>query len=266
MPSFYRREFHNVERTYRELAMYASALSMTGPNLIVPALPLPTPAMIHMPDAGYDEDVRELHELRNMLERWFERILNEPTLRAHKETRRFIESEYSYEPLPVEAEAPDGQRKQVAKATAQVQSLAHVFSGELFGPEPSTSGVASMLGIRAHPKPPPAALVPVHLAAVSAVGVSDPHEDLATARIELTRLEKQLGDVVQASVRVSEARSAVHAAMQDVADAFLPLATLEEARGESLQGRLPRTLRSAHTMYTNVGTLSDTIVRDRRTH
>lgn len=263
MPSFYRRQFKNVERTYHELALYASSLSMTGPTVIVPALPLPTPDMIHMPDAGYDGAVSELHELRDMLEHWFERVYSEPTLRAQKETRRFIESEYSYEPLPVEPMAPSGHRKQAARAMAQVQALSHVFSGALFAHEASPSGLASMLGMRAPPKPTPAALVPVHLAVTSPIGVSDPDEELALARGELTRLEKQLDDVVHASARVADARKAVHAAMRDVAGALLPLATLEEARAESVRGRLPRALRSANTMYTNVTKLSNTIVRVR---
>lgn len=263
MPSFFRSQFRNVERTYRELALYASALSMTGPTIIVPALPLPTPAMVHMPDAGYEGEVCELHELREMLAHWFERVFSEPTLRAHKETRRFIESNYSYEPEKVHVHAPSGSRKQFAHSQAHIQSLTHVFNGEMFSQTPSVgkSGVASMLGLRAQPKPTPAALVPAHLAATSAIGVSDPDEQLSLARSELTRLEKQLGDVVHASAGVSAARSAVHAAMKDVASALLPLATLEEARGESLRGRLPRTLRSANGMFANVAQLSDTIVR-----
>ncbi|WFD43004.1 Vacuolar protein sorting-associated protein 17 [Malassezia psittaci] len=259
MPSFCRNQFKNVERSYRELAMYASALSLSGPDVIVPALPLPTPAMIHMPNAGYEGGVRELHELRIMVGLWFERIFHDAKLRAHKETRRFIEAQYSYEPLPIDPNAPEGQRKQAKKALAQIQSLSHVFTGELFSDRSGSSSMGSMLRFRSQPKPTPAGLVPAHLAAISAMGVNDPDYELTTARVELMRLEKQLNDVVQATSHVSQARDAMLVAMQDVADAFLPLATLEESRGESIRGRLPRTFRSANSMYTNVGQLSKII-------
>ncbi|WFC98910.1 Vacuolar protein sorting-associated protein 17 [Malassezia yamatoensis] len=261
MPSFCRNQFQNVERSYRELAMYASALSLIGPDVIVPALPLPTPSMIHMPDAGYEGGVRELHELRIMVGLWFERIFHDAKLRAHRETRRFIEAQYSYEPLPIDPNAPEGQRKQAKKALAQIQSLSHVFTGELFSDRSGSSSVGSMLKFRSQPKPTPAGLVPVHLAAISVMRVNDPDYQLTTARVELMRLEKQLSEVVQATSQVSQARDAMLIAMQDVADAFLPLATLEESRGESIRGRLPRTLRSANSMYANVGKLSKIIVR-----
>lgn len=264
MPSFHRKRYQQVERTYEELARYAAALSLIGPTHIVPALPLPTPAMIHMPRGAHDGDVYELHELRQMLARWFDRVTFEPVLRMHRETLHFIESDYSYTPQALDLAAPSGQRRQAARSDAYIQSLAHVFSGALFAPhEEPTRPVVSLFSPRAAgaSSETPAALVPVYLANASPIGVSDPDEQLAMARSEVTRLEQQLGDVAHASTEVERARRRVHAALDGVATKFAPLATLEESRAASLRGRLPRLLRSAQTMFSNVAALSEDLVR-----
>ena len=73
------------------------------------------------------EDMYELHELRILLQRWFSRISEESALRMHRETMRFIEADYSYEPLPPDELAPSGLVKQYRKMDSQIKSLQHVL-------------------------------------------------------------------------------------------------------------------------------------------
>ncbi|WFD04941.1 Vacuolar protein sorting-associated protein 17 [Malassezia vespertilionis] len=247
-------DYPQIDRSYKELAMYATAVALIGPAIIVPALPLPTPSMLKLPDA--EQGTYELHELRTLLVRWFGRMLSEPSLCMHRETRRFIEADYTYEPEICTRKEPRETYRHFMRSSTQIDTLAHVFSGELFVPQ---AGVASLFGMRTQPKPTPAALFSTQLAAATSLGSADPDEQLALTRTEVTKLEKQLADVASASADVTAARAEVYAAMQDVAGTLIPLATLEDGRGESIRGMLPRTLRGAQTLFSNIAELSEAI-------
>ncbi|WFD32309.1 Vacuolar protein sorting-associated protein 17 [Malassezia sp. CBS 17886] len=262
IPSFHRTKYTDVERTYEELATYASILARVGPTAIVPALPLPTAFMLLVTDAeAGDKETFELHELRELLTQWLQRVFQEPALRAHKETRRFIEASYSYQPEALDVHLPAAARRQHGKALAHVQSLAHVYRGahllsDTDGGAPGSSPLAVFLGIAsASPGQAPAAFVPLPQTGTSTLA-PDPDEDLALARGEVTRLEGQLGDAARAFTRVMGAQQDLSAALQDLATKLQPLATLEESRAVSLRAQYPRTLRSAQTMCADIAQLT----------
>ena len=223
--------------------------------------------MLHMPHVEHpQEDTYELHELRILLQRWFSRISEESALRMHRETMRFIEADYSYEPLPPDELAPSGLVKQYRKMDSQIKSLQHVLDGSLFSQDEDASTRTRRSWLFRRPTTPahresPAALVPTMLAGPSSMTVLDPDERLSMARGEVTRLEKQLGDVVSACTSVAKARQDVDRAMEHVARKLPALAMLEETRPASMQGRLPHTLKSAHSMMNHVAQLSDQMVR-----
>lgn len=244
IPSFHRTSYQGVQRTYAELARYFLALTCYGPRVIVPALPLPTPWMARASS--------ELEDLQVLLRRWFAYIAQDSVLRMHRETLRLVEADYSYEPLRPDDTAPAPLIKQFGHMDAHIRSLQHVWDGSVWETEPEaappTRRRPRLFRTNAAPRrETPAALVPAPSAAPSAVPVSDPDPHFSLARSDITRLEKQLADVSLASAGVSKARQDVNKAFDDLVRKLPGLATLEEARPASLQGRLPRTLRSAHT-------------------
>ena len=244
IPSFHRTSYQGVQRTYAELARYFLALTCYGPRVIVPALPLPTPWMARASS--------ELEDLQVLLRRWFAYIAQDSVLRMHRETLRLVEADYSYEPLRPDDTAPAPLIKQFGHMDARIRSLQHVWDGSVWETEPEaappTRRRPRLFRTNATPRrETPAALVPAPSAAPSAVPVSDPDPHFSLARSDITRLEKQLADVSLASAGVSKARQDVNKAFDDLVRKLPGLATLEEARPASLQGRLPRTLRSAHT-------------------
>lgn len=262
IPSFHRATYHKVERSYEELAYFAMALSMTGPSVIVPPLPLPTPLMLHMPNVESDrDDVYELDELRILVSDWFDRISDEIPLKMHREMLRFIEADYSYEPLPLQDTSPSGLVRQAAKSSAYIKSLGHVWDGSLFSDKEedtsSSSGMLSFFGRKATTKETPAALVPPLLASASSISVHDPDEVLSAARGEITKLEKQLSAAVSACAHVTKAQQGVQTAMKDLAEKLPGFATMEEARVISSRGQLPRTLRGAEALLSSLAQLSE---------
>ena len=253
IPSFHRPQYDNVERTYGELALYAAALALTSPSVIVPALPLPTPWMLRVPTV---DDTDGGPELQHLLAHWFACVSGEMALCMHRETARFVEADYSYEPLPLDDTAPAGLARQAARTQSYIQSLAQVLDGSLLlVDDPLELGVPR--GRRAAPSNAPAALVPPLLASASPVTVSDPDETLAAARGEVTRLETQLGDVARASAAVTQARQGVDTALRDVMAKLPGLAMLEETRPVSARLQLPRTLRDAKAMLQQMVQLSE---------
>lgn len=207
LAQFSRTHFANVTRSYEELGRYAAVLGLVGPSVIVPVLPLPTASMLSLPETS--EGAYELQELRVLLQKWFDRVLAEPQLRAHPETRHFFEAHFRYDPEPPGPDAPAGMRSAFSAALAQVKQLSTVFSGEHFDSGASSSrrgAVASLLGRRAQTRPTPAGLVPAQLSTGNITGTADKDESLAQARSEVTRLEKQFADVAAACSRVVTTR------------------------------------------------------------
>ena len=238
MPGFRSQKYTGVTRSLRELAQYAAVISLSGPSVIVPVLPLPTPyTAAAPPPLGAPES--ELPGLALALARWFDRVYSEKPLRKHPETRRFIEADYTYEPERPPAHAPAGAQKQFATALSQVTSLDPVLSGAVLGGR----GNKAVSGRRMLSTP--AGLASVNLVTSSLTGTSDPDEQLALARGEITRLEKQLSDVHAACTEVTSTRTELARAMREVAEQLPSLATLEEVRGASVHGNLPRSIRSA---------------------
>lgn len=266
IPSFHRTSYRGIERTYAELARYFLALACHGPRVIIPALPLPTPWMLRASS--------ELEDLQALVRRWFAYIEQESVLCMHRETLRFVEADYSYEPLQPEDTAPPTFIKQFGHMDAQVRSLQHIWDGSVFDAEPEEAPPTRRLPRLFHAnvatrRETPAALVPAPKTMPTSINVSDPDQSLSLARSDITRLEKQLADVSVASAGVSKARQNVNKALEDLVRKLPGLATLEESRPASIHGRLPRTLRSAHThlqhithtsnalMYTDQVTLGD---------
>lgn len=257
IPSFHRASYQGIERTYAELARYYLVLVRHGPRVIVPALPLPTPWMLRASS--------ELDELQALVRRWFAYIEQESVLSMHRETLRFVEADYSYEPLQPEETAPAALIKQFDQMDAQVRSLQHIWDGSVWDPEPEKAPPTRRLPrlFRTNVvtrRETPAALVPAPNTTPAPINVSDPDQSLSLARSDITRLEKQLADVSLASAGVSKAREDVNRALDDFVRKLPGLATLEESRPASLHGRLPRTLRSANTHLQNITHTSNALM------
>lgn len=253
IPSFHRPQYDNVERTYKELALYAAAIALTSPSVIVPALPLPTSWLLRVPSI---DDTNEDPELQNLLAHWFACVSGELALCMHRETLRFVEADYSYEPLPLDDTAPAGLARQAARTQSYIQSLAQVLDGSLLHAD-DAAGLALHTRRHSASKETPAAFVPPLLASASPVTVTDPDEALAAARGEVTRLETQLGNVARASAAVTQARQGVDAALRDVMAKLPGLAMLEETRPVSARLQLPRTLRDAKAMLQQMAQLTE---------
>ncbi len=116
LPHFRAASYPGVTRTYRQLCLFALALSLSSPAIIVPALPLPSTT------ASGLEDTRIL---RLMLGRWFSRVLAEPALRDHPETRNLIEADFAYSPTPPGTGSSSAARKRFANAMASAASVAY---------------------------------------------------------------------------------------------------------------------------------------------
>ncbi|CAD7065499.1 unnamed protein product [Tilletia caries] len=103
LPHFRASTYPRITRSYREFVLYALALTLHIPSIIIPAVPIPLPTLSHAASAAAPASERPTPEERHLkinLARWLARLLEQPLVRDHLETRAFIESDYSYQPTP----------------------------------------------------------------------------------------------------------------------------------------------------------------------
>lgn len=84
-----------MSRSYTEFGNLVSALSVTCPQSIVPALPL------QQTSAATDEEDDRL--IKSAFQKWVVRLTSDPAVIRDEETRSFIESDFGVRPL-----SPDG--------------------------------------------------------------------------------------------------------------------------------------------------------------
>lgn len=142
-----------------------------------------------------------------MLSRWFSRILAEPALRDHPETRNLIEAEYSYAPTPPGAGSSSAARKRFANAMASAASVAYggvdttgglpngVLATSASASSRAAGGGFSILGLGGGTK-----------GLATSRSVYDDDEQLVAARAEVTRLEMQFADAAEASEKLAHSR------------------------------------------------------------
>ncbi|KAJ1034605.1 hypothetical protein NDA18_001461 [Ustilago nuda] len=244
LPHLRASSYPGLTRTYRELCLYSLALSLSSPAIIVPALPLPSTT------ASGLEDTRIL---RLMLGRWFQRILAEPSLRDHPETRNFIEADFAYCPTPPGTGSSSAARKRFANAMASAASVAYGgvdSTGALPNGVLATSasagsrvgsgggGALSILGIRGASSK----------GLATSRSVYDDDQELVAARAEVTRLEMQFADAAEASEKLAHSRRSLTAALTDLSIKLNNLGAVEEIRPPSLRLGLPYLLK--RTAYT----------------
>ncbi|PWN53384.1 hypothetical protein IE53DRAFT_310321, partial [Violaceomyces palustris] len=251
LPHFRSSSYPNLLRTYRELSLYALALTLSSPATIVPALPLPSTT------AGGLEDPRIL---RLMLARWFSRVLADPVLRDNPETRNFVEADFTYSPTPPGAGSSSAARKRFQAAINSATSVAMSATESGFGSpngvlatsasssSRASGGSFSILGLGVGSK-----------GLSTSRSVYDDDEELVAARAEVTRLEMQFADAAEASEKLALSRRALSAALADLSVKFSNLAAVEEVRPCSMRLGLPHALRKAGAMSRSVGELGEAL-------
>ncbi len=251
LPHFRASSYPGIIRSYRELCLFALALSLSSPAIIVPALPLPSTT------ASGLEDTRIL---RLMLGRWFSRILAEPSLRDHPETRTLIEADFAYSPTPPGAGSSSAARKRFANAMASAASVAYggvdatgglpngVLATSASTGSRTSSGGFSILGLGGSSK-----------GLATSRSVYDDDEDLVAARAEVTRLEMQFADAAEASEKLAHARRSLTGALSDLSIKLSNLGAVEEIRPPSLRLGLPYVLKRTAYTARSLGELQDAL-------
>ncbi|KAJ1019413.1 hypothetical protein NDA16_004530 [Ustilago loliicola] len=254
LPHFRASSYPGVTRSYRELCLYALALSLSSPAIIVPALPLPSTT------ASGLEDTRIL---RLMLGRWFSRILAEPSLRDHPETRNLVEADFAYSPTPPGTGSSSAARKRFANAMASAASVAYggvdstgglpngvLATSASAGSRVSSGsgGALSILGIGGSSK-----------GLATSRSVYDDDEELVAARAEVTRLEMQFADAAEASEKLAHSRRSLTAALTDLSIKLNNLGAVEEIRPPSLRLGLPYVLKRTAYTARSLGELQDSL-------
>ncbi|GAA6055432.1 hypothetical protein JCM3770_006991 [Rhodotorula araucariae] len=90
LPNFQHSSYRAVSRSYTEFTALVSALSVTCPQSIVPALP------ISQTSAASDEEDDRL--IKAAFQKWVIRLTSDPAVIRDDETRSFIESDFGYTP------------------------------------------------------------------------------------------------------------------------------------------------------------------------
>ncbi|GAA6041765.1 hypothetical protein JCM8097_008320 [Rhodosporidiobolus ruineniae] len=88
LPNFHHSTYRAVSRSYGEFMAFVSALSVTCPQSIVPALPL------SQTSAATDEEDDRL--IKSAFQKWVIRLTSDPAVIRDDETRSFIESDFGY--------------------------------------------------------------------------------------------------------------------------------------------------------------------------
>lgn len=251
LPHFRAASYPSVTRSYRELCLYALALSLNSPAIIVPALPLPSTT------ASGLEDTRIL---RLMLGRWFSRVLSEPSLRDHPETRTLIEADFAYSPTPPGTGSSSAARKRFANAMSSAASVAYggvdatgglpngVLATSASAGSRISSGGFSILGLGGSSK-----------VLSTSRSIYDDDEDLVAARAEVTRLEMQFADAAEASEKLAHARRSLTTSLSDLSIKISNLGAVEEIRPPSLRLGLPYVLKRTAYTARSLGELQDAL-------
>ncbi|GAA6003559.1 hypothetical protein JCM10207_000389 [Rhodosporidiobolus poonsookiae] len=90
LPNFHHSSYRAVSRSYGEFMQLVSALAVTCPQSIVPALPLAQTS------AATDEEDDRL--IKAAFQKWAIRLTSDPAVIRDDETRSFIESDFGYTP------------------------------------------------------------------------------------------------------------------------------------------------------------------------
>ncbi|GAA5993174.1 hypothetical protein JCM10908_001324 [Rhodotorula pacifica] len=90
LPNFHHSSYRSLSRSYTEFSHLVSALSVTCPQSIVPALPL------SQTSAATDEEDDRL--IKVAFQKWAVRVTSDPAAIRDDETRSFIESDFGYTP------------------------------------------------------------------------------------------------------------------------------------------------------------------------
>lgn len=251
LPHFRASSYPAVIRSYRELCLFALALSLSSPAIIVPALPLPSTTASGLQDTRI---------LRLMLRRWFSRILAEPSLRDHPETRTLIEADFAYSPTPPGAGSSSAARKRFANAMASAASVAYggvdatgglpngVLATSASTRSRTSTGGFSILGLGGSSN-----------GFTTSRSVYDDDEHLVAARAEVTRLEMQFADAAQASENLAHARRSLTGALSDLSIKLSNLGAVEEIRPPSLRLGLPYILKRTAYTARSLGELQDAL-------
>lgn len=135
-----------------------------------------------------------------MLARWFSRILADPLLARHEETRALVEADFGYTPQPPGPGSSSAARKRFAAAIAGAGSAAAAAGPGL------PNGVLAAAGAGATKRGPLSILGIGAKMPGTGRSVYDDDEDLMAARAEVTRLEMQFADAAEACEKLAGGR------------------------------------------------------------
>lgn len=251
LPHFRASAYPGVTRSYRQLCLFALALSLSSPAIIVPALPLPSTTASGLQDTRI---------LRLMLARWFSRILAEPSLRDHPETRSLIEADFAYSPTPPGTGSSSAARKRFANAMASAASVAYGGVDATGGLPNGVLATSASAGSRiSSPRFGILGLGGTSKGLSTSRSVYDDDEDLVAARAEVTRLEMQFADAAQASEKLAHSRRSLTNALSHLSIKLNNLGAVEEIRPSSLRLGLPYLLKRTAYTARSLGELQDAL-------
>lgn len=245
-PSFRLSHYPPFLRSFRDLSFFALSLSIHVPTHILSSLPLPSPT--------FDSGPSESRLLSYNLSKWFARLAAEPAHRDHPETRNFIESEYSYQPIPPN---PDFSPPLVVKRWRA--AMDHVIQTERGVSVDIGAGLGLPNGVLSTPATPSrnktggflgfggksaaSTSIPGGKGLALSRNVNDEDEDLVAARMEVTRLELQFSEAAKQGQKVVDARAKVTQELHALSNKLHTFAGLEDTRQLSHQMGLPQDLR-----------------------
>lgn len=257
-PSFRLSHYSPFLRSFRDLSFFALSLSIHVPTHILSSLPLPSPT--------FDSSPAESRLLSYSLSKWFARLATEPAHRDHPETRNFVETEYSYQPIAPNPDftPPLVQRRWKTAMDQAIQAERGMSldlgaglglpSGVLSTPAtPSKSSRGGFLGFGksaggaggsgSGSSSAANAPIPGGKGLALSRNVHDEDEDLVAARMEVTRLELQFSDAAKQGIKAVEARSKVTQELHALSNKLHTFAGLEDTRQTSHTMGLPVDLR-----------------------
>ncbi|CAO1638873.1 unnamed protein product [Sympodiomycopsis kandeliae] len=248
-PSYRLSHYPPFLRSFRDLSFFALSLSIHVPTHILSSLPLPSP--------NFDSSPPESRLLSHRLAKWFARLTAEPAHRDHPETRNFIESEYSYQPIAPNPEfvGPLVQRRWRTAMDHAIQAERGMSldiggglglpTGVLSTPAtPSRSKGSGFLGFGGGKSgASSSAAVPGGKGLSLSRNVNDEDEDLVAARMEVTRLELQFSQAAKQGDKTLQAKTKVTQELHALSNKLHTFAGLEDTRQMSHQMGLPAELR-----------------------
>ncbi|EGG09584.1 uncharacterized protein MELLADRAFT_104115 [Melampsora larici-populina 98AG31] len=193
----------NISRSYREFLLFYESISANNPHTIVPPIPFPNTSA---PNPADDDRL-----VASAFQQFFDRLLQDQSLRTDDELRIFLESDFGYTP----------QTRSKRKLTSH-----------------PSGGFGSFNPLSSHHKSPTSSNLPTGraLSSTNVNGITGKPEmivsiveedELSNARLQFRLLEDRLGSVVSKVESLARVTRTLSSAHQDLSTKFISFSTTE---------------------------------------